>query len=504
VSNPHPIAVSDRIPFFQKICFAAGVNMDYAATGLMSMLWMPVFNIGYGLSPVTLSVVFMIFRGWDAFADPVMGNISDNTHTRWGRRRPYMFAGAILTAAVYPFFWYMPADWSLHAKEIYLTSVGLVFFSMFTSWSMPYYGMQLELTPNYDERSRLTAWMAVCGKLFYLGAGWFMPFVLVLGSVALGEPGAANGQGAFFTKLLMPLQSWLSSLPGVNAGEKPIVVGMRIACWLVVAATLFFGLLPALFTKERYYKAATKDQPKESLIKSIRETFSCRPLWILIGVSFFLSIGTNSVSNLGQYVNIYYVNAGDITKASVIGGWKSTLGIFIGLATLPLFIKLGETYGKRRITLVVLGLAVFGHILNYGLMTPDHPYWVIIPGVFESCALSVFWMFLPSMKADVADYDELHTSRRREGSINAFYSWLLKLAGTLAIGLGGLVLNVSGFDIKVGDHQPPEVLNRMFYIYLLIPLVAWGVSIAILWRYPLGRARSEQIRADLEARRGAL
>lgn len=260
--------------------------------------------LGYGISPVTLGVIFMIFRGWDAFSDPIMGNLSDNTHTRWGRRRPYMFAGAILTALVYPFFWHMPADWSLPAKEIYLTSVGIVFFSMFTLWSMPYYGMQLELTPNYDERSRLTAWMAFCGKLFYLGAGWFMPFLLVLGSIALGESDAVTGEGSFFAKILMPFQSWLSTLPGVNAGEKPIVVGMRLACWAVVAGTLFFGLLPALFVKERYYKAATKYQPKESLLKSIRETFSCRPLWILISVSFFLSLGTSSVANLGQYVNI--------------------------------------------------------------------------------------------------------------------------------------------------------------------------------------------------------
>ena len=504
MNTTRPIPASDRIPFLQKICFAAGVNMDYAATGLMGMLWMPVFNIGYGISPVTLGVIFMIFRGWDAFTDPTMGNISDNTHTRWGRRRPYMFAGAILTALVYPFFWYMPAGWGAHAKEIYLTSVGLVFFSMFTLWSMPYYGLQLELTPNYDERSRLTAWMALCGKLFYLGAGWFMPLVLVLGSLALGEPAATDGEGSFFAGFLAPLQPWLASLPGINAGEKPIVAGMRIACWLVVAGTLFFGLLPALFVKERYYKAAARNQPKESLVKSIRESLSCGPLWVLIGASFFLSLGTNSVSNLGQYVNIYYVNAGDITKASMIGGWKSTVGIFIGLATLPLFIKLGERYDKRSITIAVLGIAVFGHAINYGLMTPEHPYLVIIPGVFESCALSVFWMFLPSMKADVADYDELHTARRREGSINSFYSWTLKVAGTIALGLGGVVLDISDFDIKIGEHQPADVLDRMFYIYLLIPLVAWSVSIAILCRYPLGRVRSEQIRAQLETRRGAL
>ncbi len=504
MSHSHPIAASDRIPFLQKISFAAGVNMDYAATGLMYMLWMPVFNIGFGISPVVLGGILMIFRGWDALTDPVMGTISDNTHTRWGRRRPFMFVGAILTASIYPFFWYMPMEWGDHAKQIYLTCVGLVFFTMFTTWSMPYYGMQMELTPNYDERSRLTVWMAFFGKLFFLGISWFMPFVLVLGALALGESGEITDEGAFLAKVLQPLQSWLSTLPGVNAGEKPIVVGMRIACWLVVVAILVFGLLPALLVKERYYKKATAKQPKERFWKSIGESLRCKPLWVLIGVSFFLSLGTHAVKSLGLYVNIYYVNYGDLTKATVINGWRETVSIFVGLATLPILIKTAEIFDKRLLTITVLGIATAGHALNYVCMTPDHPYLVILPGVFESCALSAFWMFLPSMKADVADYDELYTERRREGSINAFYSWFVKVAGTLALGLGGLVLQFSGFDVEVGPHQPDVVQNRMFFIYLLIPLFTWGVAIALLWHYPLGRARAEEIRATLEARRGKL
>lgn len=72
--------------------FGAGVNTDHIATGLMkNVLCMPFFNIGLGLSPALLGMVLMILQAWNAVMDPLMGNISDNTLSRWGRRRPFLF-----------------------------------------------------------------------------------------------------------------------------------------------------------------------------------------------------------------------------------------------------------------------------------------------------------------------------------------------------------------------------------------------------------------------------
>jgi GPH family glycoside/pentoside/hexuronide:cation symporter len=107
------------------------------------------------------------------------------------------------------------------------------------------------------------------------------------------------------------------------------------------------------------------------------------------------------------------------------------------------------------------------------------------------------------MKADVADWDEQKTTRRREGAINAFYSWFIKLSLTVSMGIGGVVLAMSGFDVKHGT-QPPEVLNRMFLMYLIIPVAVWAVAMLCLWAYPLTRARCAEIRAQLESRRGVI
>src|SRR5471030_3270248 len=129
MSSTPPIATDDRIPFLQKIMFSAGGTMDYVATGLStSVLWMPYFNIGLGINPALLGLVLMILRGWDAFVDPVMGNLSDNTRTRWGRRRPFMVVGAVLTAAIFPFIWRVPSGFGTTGQIVYLVVIGMTFF----------------------------------------------------------------------------------------------------------------------------------------------------------------------------------------------------------------------------------------------------------------------------------------------------------------------------------------------------------------------------------------
>lgn len=495
------IPAQDRIPLFQKLIFAAGTNADYLATILTTnYIWMPFFNIGLGISPLLLGGVLVVLRTWDAITDPIMGNLSDNARTRWGRRRPFILVGAITTAALYPLFWYLPTGLTSNGQAAYLIVVGMVYFACLTLWSMPYYGLQLELTPNYDERTRLTAWMTLFGKVIGLVGGWILALVIAAGTLALqgvAKPAAERNLGE---QLLAWIQPLVATLGRAAPGEKPLVVGMRAACWLIAGGILLFGALPALFVKERYYAAEASKQPRESFWQSIRESFRCPPLWALIGVSFFLVLGVTSMSGLWQYVNIYYVNHGDIAKAAVIAGWKSTV-ILGGITLIPVFTWLGERFDKRTVLILMLMISLTGHLSNLVLMTPRYPYLQIIPGFFESCAIAAIWLFLPSMKADVADWDEERTFRRREGSLNSFYSWFIKASLTCSLGLGGFVLQLSGFKASAAS-QPVEVTTRMFHLYLFLPVCIWAVAVVIAWYYPITRAQSTATRAALELRRG--
>lgn len=471
-SNKVVIAESDRIPFVQKLGFSIGVNTEYFASGLtMSVLWMPFFNIGIGMSPTVLGIILMVFMLWDAITDPVMGYISDNIRTRWGRRRPFIVIGAVCTTLIYPLFWYIP-DFSTDAMRItYLVVVGIAFYTGFTIWSMPYYGLQMELTPNYDEKTRLSAYMAVFGKLSALCGGW----VLAL---------ATN-----------------PSIIGSSSAEGDIVAGMRNICWWMCGLILFCGLLPALVVKERYFEREVVPKDRECFMTSLKESFSCMPLWLLIGISFFLLAGVFSVKAVGQYVNIYYVFGGDLSAAAVMEGWKGTAMVTAGITLIPFWIWVGEQLDKKAMVVTLLIVVMVGHALNYLCMRPSMPWLQLIPAAFESAGLSAVWVFLPSMKADVADYDEMNTSRRREGSLNSFYSWFFKAAMTVSMGVGGYVLDVSGFSAGLAV-QPEAVVSRMFNIYLLLPYVPWGLALFFALKYPLSRRKMDDLRNTLEEKRG--
>ncbi len=468
------IPESDRIPLLSKVTFALGGKMQYLSTDLtLKVLWLPFFNIGLGINPAMLGVGLMIMRAWDAVSDPIMGNISDNARTRWGRRRPFIAVGAVLTGLIYPFLWRPPESWGSTGMQLYLLAMGLLFFTAFTCWSMPYFGMQLELTPNYDERTRLMAWTALFGKIVSLAGGWVMAILA---------------------------SSWFAN---PETGEPDIVNGMRTCSWFIAALIIMMGLLPVIFARERYYVSETSHQSRDPFWASIRESFNCRPLWYLIGVSFFLVLGNASIASLGQYVNIYFINDGKLADATIVEGWKFTAMLTFGIITIPLWTWLSELFDKKLVVALLFAMGICGHLLYVRCLVPELPYLQLIPAVMESGALAAVWLFLPSMKADVADYDELQTTRRREGALNAFYSWFIKAAMTCAMGLGGVTLQLTGFDVGL-DHQTPEVLARMKWTYILLPVAIWCTGLCFILLYPLNRKGMAEIRRQLEARRGKL
>lgn len=474
MNNPSKkIPANDRIPFFEKMMFSSGNMNVYLATFMLTgVLWMPYFNIGLGISPVVLGTLLMILRGWDAITDPIVGNLSDNVRTRWGRRRPLMFIGAILTGIVYPFLFNMPPGLGETGTIIYLALVGMLFFTCFTVWSMPYYSMQLELTPNYDERTRLAAWMTLFGKLSSVSGGWALAIVA----------------GPWFVSKV--------------TGQPDIVHGMKTCSWFIGLIIIVLGLLPAIFVKERYYEANISNRKKDPFFRSLKESATCGPLWSLIAVSFFIVMGSTSTAGLNQYVNIYFIGNGDLGAASVILGWRQTIVVVMSILLLPVWTALGERFDKKSMVISMLLFSVLGHLLNFICLRPDMPYLQLVPAVFESAALSSIWLYLPSMKADVADHDELKTNCRREGALNAFYSWFIKASMTAAMGLGAFVLELTGFDATL-DAQADGVVGRMFNTYVGLPILAWLIAIACVAFYPLNRQRMETVRQTLEARRGA-
>lgn len=469
------IPLNERVPVSEKLAFSFGGGLDaLSVTLITTILWMPYFNLGLGVDAAKLGLLLVIFRLWDAFVDPVMGNISDNTRSRWGRRRPYMFVGAVTTGLLSLGFWFIPQSLPEPAFLTILLILGLVFYTSYSVWAMPYYGLQLEMTPNYDERTRLTSWMTAVSKITMLFGG---AVLWAVGSSLFADP---------------------------QTGKADIVRGVKTLAPVFALMTIAFGLLPALFVKERFYEAEAASQPKEKFWTSVKESMNCKPLWLLIGISFFQVLGGIVVDSLSFYVNIFKVSNGNIADASYLEFMKKLAMVVVGIALIPFWTWLAEKLDKKIVAGFLLFAGILGQVVSYFCLRPDMPYLQLIPAAFGSGVAAAIWLILPSMKADVADYDELHTGKRREGSINAFFSWFIKAGITGSAGITGVIVQyIAGINPKL-EHQPVEVVDRLFAAYLIIPAIILMFPLYFIWKYPLSRQSMAEIRAKLEERRGSL
>lgn len=468
----HPIPQADKVPLKTKTLMGAGGGTEFLATNLTTQtLWMPFFNLGLGVSPVLLGSLLLVFRIWDAISDPLMGHLTDNTRSRWGRRRPWIVGGAVALALCVLLLFRADADWGESTILVYLLVVGLLLFTASTVWGMPFHSLLMELTPNYDERTRLASVSAFFGKIFGLLGGW----VLAIAS-----------------------SSWFAN---PETGEADLVRGIQFVSYFIAGAVLVFGVLPGLFVRERFHEQ-NASRPKEAFWKNFKETLSNRPLWLLNGIVFFNLLGLISTAAVGQYVNIFYVSQGSVADASWIEGWKQTAMFAVGILSLPVWVKLSERFDKKITLSFILVGTLVGQLLNFVCLNQAYPYLQIIPSIFWSGVASAIWLLVPSMKMDIADQDEWVTGRRREGSLNSVLSWCIKMAIALGVGSSGLILEATGFDAKLAGPQPPEVLRNLVLAYILVPFVLWLPTFYFLWRYPLNRKVMEEIRGSLEARRG--
>lgn len=469
------VAPQDRVPLSQKIAYGAGSMTEQFAGNITKQMFTPVFNIGLGISPAVIGVVLMVYRLWDAMTDPVLGNISDNARTRWGRRRPFIVVGGVLTGLCLPLLWQASPQWSQGAIVAWMIGAGILLYSVFTLWSMPYYSLGMELTPDYNERTRVLAWRAIFSKCTVIFGGWLLALAAL--------PVFANPE----------------------TGEPDLARGMRAMSWAMGGVILVVAILPGLFVKERYYGKEVKRQPRVGLWKGLRETFRCRPFQKVLGVYVCQTVGSSLVASLGLYLNIYYVCGGDVQKASIIQGVKSTVVFLPGLLSVPFWTWACEKIGKKGALRATILMGFGANILVWFCYTPAYPYLQIVPQIFLSAFGSAIWMIVPSMQADIVDHDELHTAERREGSFSSVFSWVSKLSMTFTTGVSGLIIVWCGFDVvKYGKDQPPEVLRSMLHWYVFFPMLFWAAALLILHFYPITAERAREIRRRLEERRGVV
>jgi GPH family glycoside/pentoside/hexuronide:cation symporter len=442
------------------------------AIGYMSI----VLNVGLGIDPALVGTLQAIPRFTDALTDPVMGYVSDNTRSKYGRRRPYIFVGAIFVGLVFALMWQLPAGYSESFYFWFFLVGSIIFYLFYTMFATPWVALGYELTSDYHERTRLMGVMNFMGQFAWISLPWFYSIM---------------ENDTLFSDSV--------------EGARYLAIGIGIFVAVV-------GIMPAIFTKERFVGAAKENKPKSKLLDGLKKnvklffkglvtTIKQVEFLKLCAGTFFLFNGIMLVGAFGSYITIFYVSGGDQDMGAQYMGLFGTITTISTLAAITIVTWISSKIGKRKTFIIATSIALFGSLLKWFCYDPMTPWMVLIPAPFIAVGMGALFTLMGSMIADVCDLDELETGQRREGMFGSIYWWMVKLGMALAFGLSGFLLNATGFDVDFGGAQTSDTFFWMRFVDVLVPAVASIIAIFSVASFKITEEKAYEIRSKLELKR---
>ena len=467
-------AAVDIVPFGQKVAFGSGHLANQLFPAALGV-FMVVLIMSLNMNPILAGILGALPRLLDALTDPIMGFISDNTKSKWGRRKPYILIGSVITGVAFMVMWQLNPEATQTYNFFYFLIVSIFFYLGYTIFATPLIGLGYEMTPDYNERTRLMAVSQWMGQIAWMIAPWFW--------VIIYDPDI------------------FSSAPE-GARELAIWVG---------ATCMVLGVMPAFFNKEmivpdkdKMANLSMKDLSANTkeFVKGILLTLKNKPFVRLCGATFLIFNGFQTIAQFAMFIIVYYLFNGD--KAAS-GTWPAWFGTISAMATafvvIPIVTKISEKVGKKNAFIIATLLSIIGYGLKWWGFNPENPWLMFMPIPFLSFGIGGLFTLMMSMTADVCDLDELRNGERREGMFGAVYWWTVKLGTALALLTSGVVLSWVGFDQSV-DAQTADTLTNLRLADIFIPIVTALMAIAIVWKYDITESKAHEIREALIARRG--
>jgi glycoside/pentoside/hexuronide:cation symporter, GPH family len=411
-----------------------------AAMIIPIFIHMPKFYADVVLVPLGyLAMAIAIARSLDALSDPLMGWISDHTHTRLGRRRPYMLIGAPLCGIAFFCLLNPPAAFTGGRAAVWFGVTFILYFIFHTVYVLPHYALGPELTQNYHERSTLFAWRE--------------SFTILGTIVASAAPGVLK--------------------TALHLTERQVF--FRLGIFFGVVLTILYWLL-VLTVKERPDFVERESNP---LVPGVRRALRNRPFSILLASYVVGSIAGAIPATMMPFFNAYVIRPPDPTF------WLSMLllGYFgFGFISLPMWVAVARRIGKLNTWLTSFFLGISGGGLMF-LLGPGDLGWLFVLICWAGIGFGAGLFLTPSMQADVIDYDELYTGKRREAQYTAFWSMLPKFVAIPSAAIPIAILASLGYIPNA--IQAPHVVFAIRAIFALTPAICSILSFVIARRFPI-------------------
>jgi len=469
-------AASDRVPLISKAAFGAGSMVNNLLPGALGV-FMFFLLTAFGMDPFLAGLLGGLPRIFDAITDPIMGFISDNTVTRWGRRRPYVFIGAILSGLFFILLWQLDETNSQTYNFWYFLIFSLVYLIGNTIFATPLVGLGYELTSDYNERTRLMAFSQTVGQFAWMVVPWFW--------VLIASPDLFETQAE----------------------------GVRRLSVMVGAVCILFGILPAFFCKEGGLEPSKiEDREKitfTSLFSNIKDLFvglvqvsKNKPFVRLCGATFLIFNGFQIVASFSFFIIVFHMFNGSYGAAGNWPAWFSTVNAIItAFLIIPIISWISSKVGKKNAFIISTAISIVGYGLKWWCFNPENPYMLFMPLPLMAFGIGGLFTLMMSMTADVCDLDELDNGEpRKEGTFGAIYWWMVKLGQALAMVLGGTVLKLVGFDPGLAT-QSVETMTQLRIADIIVPAFTALLAIFVMWNYDLTEEKCLAIKKELNERK---
>ena len=464
-------AEPEKVRLSQKVGYGLGAIAYALPYQIMASFFLFFVTSILHVQPTVAGIIVALSVFWDAITDPWIGSMSDRTVSRrFGRRHQYLLLGGVGTALGSLWLWSISPETGNAMKVALLLGAVLFTKTMNTFYGAPYYALGGSISRDYNTRASLQGWRAafhVIGMILALVGTQILFF--------RSTPEFPRGQ--------------------LNPAAYP-KIGIAVALVTVVIAVLAYFMIP-----KDHGDSAAKDTL--GVWEQVKTALSNKSFFAIVLVIFIIEVSFQVTVSIGTHVNTFtYLLTGP--QMGILG--LSLLGMSV--LSQPLWVMLCRKFEKR--TVLIIGM-IFG-LIGFTGMPWTHVWWEIFPIGAPSTlmTLAIFsaiagigngaFMSIPfAMVADAADEGQLTTDQRQEGLYFGLYTFAYKLGISISVLIGGILLDVIGFDSKATTQTPDTAwqlaMAPSWLLVIATPLILWAVS-----RYRISRKSHEETLATLAGR----
>lgn len=478
---------TSKTPFSHILGYSIGEGATSLTMNGISGFAMLFYTQAMGLRFDLAGLAFSIASFWDAITDPVMGYVTDNTRSRWGRRHSYILIGGLLMAISFYYLWHVPDSFrSGILLFVYVLFINIFFRTAYTIFVIPYMALGFEICTDYHQRSHLQSSRSALNML---------------------------------VNLLGPALAWSIFFPDIAGGpEATSTEGNFVRMGNVFAiATAIFTLVVVWATRRHIIDS--RGLPKHDgegigvFFHDSLEVLTDRYLRLIAIFSCIGMTGAIFVSTIQMYLYVYLMHLTSLEKTLTHGGGMILCGLGAVVGS-----PLARRFDKKFAVCIGASITVTANLLAAiiflgGILEPRET--MILAGytiplsviVFAACNMinwfgnGVFMTLASSMIADVAEVDELKSGVRKDGGYAAIFSFIGKLVASLSTFIASACLTWVGF-VPGSDQQTPEAIRWLVFLTFGLGAFFAFLVIPIALRYPITREFMTEVKTSLARKRG--